>query len=157
MSVSVFNRGPEEASVHVLPQLWFRNTWSWGYDSTKPALRIHRHQAVRAKHEVLGEDYFYLDGHAKPLSCENDTNPRRLYGRLDAPGYFKDAFSEYLIEGKHSAVNPELAGQNKDGRSFLSSETGRTDAKDPCTALQEPGQRSVCQFGYRLPATPRRR
>ena len=119
LSISISNRGPEEACVHVLPQLWFRNTWSWGYDSARPTLRLQGAQVVSAWHRLLGQYYFYVDGHPKLLFCENETNPRRLHGRPDAPGYFKDAFHDYLVQGNHSAVNPELTGTKTVAHYFL--------------------------------------
>ena len=62
MQITVCNRGPEEAAIHLLPQLWFRNTWSWGYDSTKPSLRAMSADTVLARHPELGEYGLYAQG-----------------------------------------------------------------------------------------------
>jgi hypothetical protein len=119
MFVTVYNRGPEQASIHVRPQLWFRNTWSWADDSTKPALHRLEDGVVSAFHPILGPYHFYADGHSSLLFCDNETNPRRMHGRLDAAGYFKDAFHEYLIQRNHAAVNPESTGTKVAARYIL--------------------------------------
>ena len=110
IQITICNRGPEEALIHLLPQLWFRNTWSWGYDLKKPSLRVLSDTAVLAQHPVLGEYRLYAEGTPSFLFCDNETNVRRLFGIQDAPGYFKDAFHEFLIHGNKTAVNPSRTG-----------------------------------------------
>jgi hypothetical protein len=118
MRVTIHNRGPETASIHVLPHLWFRNTWSWEKDHHKPKLRAVRGgSAVVVEHEELGTFEFFpgpLDasGEILPelLFCENETNSRRLHGDESATGFFKDAFHDYLIGGNLDAVNPKRTG-----------------------------------------------
>jgi hypothetical protein len=116
MRVTVHNRGPETATIHLLPHLWFRNTWSWEKDHHKPKLRaIRGGSTVVVEHEEIGTFEFYpgsLDeGNTLPevLFCENETNSRRVFGD-DAPGYFKDAFHDYLVRGNKEAVNPKRMG-----------------------------------------------
>src|SRR5690606_33114024 len=78
MLVTVHNRGPETATLHVLPQLWYRNTWSWRGDvAHKPHIETFRDGALRAVHHDLGTHYFYHDADAKLLLTENETNVRR--------------------------------------------------------------------------------
>lgn len=110
MAVTVHNRSSEEASIHILPQLWFRNTWSWGNDAVKPVLRVAEQGVVSAVHPRLGNYCFYADGRPELLFCENETNSRRLYGQPEAKGHFKDAFHEYVVERNSSAVNPKREG-----------------------------------------------
>ncbi len=110
MLVTVQNRGPENATVHVLPQLWFRNTWSWKTNSAKPQLTAGRNGSILAAHTELGTYTLHCDGKPELLFTENETNSRRLYGQADATGHFKDAFHEYVIAGNHSAVNPARTG-----------------------------------------------
>jgi mannosylglycerate hydrolase MGH1-like protein len=107
--LTVHNRGPEPASLHVLPQLWFRNTWSWGYPVSKPQLHLEE-DVVVAESPVLGQYRLHRDGDAEWVFTENDTNPRRLFGQRDAEGYFKDAFHELVIDGNRRAVNPRQRG-----------------------------------------------
>jgi Mannosylglycerate hydrolase MGH1-like glycoside hydrolase domain/Glycosyl hydrolase family 63 C-terminal domain len=108
--ITIHNRGAEAARVDVLPQLWFRNTWSWGYPGRKPALALDgRGDAVVAESDALGTYRLYRDGEATWLFTENDTNARRLFGS-QVDGYFKDAFHEYVVDGKTHAVNPQQRG-----------------------------------------------
>ncbi len=110
MRVTVHNRGPEEATIHLLPHLWFRNTWSWKPNSTRPELSLSNRGAISAKHDSLGEYTLHVEGHNEVLFCDNETNARRHYGQPDAIGCFKDAFDQYIVHGNHAAVNPEQIG-----------------------------------------------
>ena len=110
MVVTVHNRGPERAAVHVLPQLWFRNTWSWKPTSKKPELFALDDNVVGAKHPDLGQYLLTCEGADDLVFCDNETNARRLYGQEAAQGYFKDAFHEYVVGGNKSAVNPNRTG-----------------------------------------------
>jgi hypothetical protein len=106
--ITIYNRGPEAAALHVLPQLWFRNTWSWSPAMAKPEISA-QGAALAANHPQLGTYYLYTEGDAELLFCENETNCARLYGAAQQ-GYYKDAFHEYLVGGNRSAVNPLLRG-----------------------------------------------
>ena len=110
MRVTVHNRGPEAATIHLLPQLWFRNTWSWQKDSKKPQLRKTATNAVNADVPGLGEFELHCDGQPELLFCDNETNPRRRCGMPDATGYFKDAFDDYVVHGQTDVVNPNQEG-----------------------------------------------
>ncbi len=109
MQITAHNRGPDVARLALLPQLSCRNIWSWRPGAAKPTL-IGRPGAVEVQHPELGK--FQVDFDAAPtvLFCDNETNLRRLFGMNAAQGYFKDAFHEYLVHGKHHAVNPEQTG-----------------------------------------------
>ncbi|MEP7307466.1 MAG: glucosidase [Acidobacteriota bacterium] len=107
--VTVHNRGPETAAVHVLPQLWFRNTWSWGYAGVKPELALDGDVAV-ARSAALGTYHLYRDGDAPWLFTDNETNGRRLFGLPEAEGYFKDAFHECIVNQHVWAINPQRRG-----------------------------------------------
>ena len=106
--ITIYNRGPEAAALHVLPQLWFRNTWSWNTPTEKPEISA-QGPALTASHPQLGNYYLYPEDHGELLFCENETNGARLYGAA-SQGYYKDAFHEYLVHGNRSAVNPLLRG-----------------------------------------------
>jgi hypothetical protein len=108
--VSIYNRGPELAEVHLLPTLWFRNTWSWGEDATKPAMRQVEKGAVLASHAQLGDRTFDCDGNPELLFTDNESNASRLWGRPNPSQYVKDAFHEYVISGNQAAVNPSKTG-----------------------------------------------
>ncbi len=110
LQVTVHNRGPEAATIHLLPQLWFRNTWSWKPDSAKPELRAARDGVIAANHPELGRYQFCCEGNPVLLFCDNETNARRLHGMKDAAGHFKDAFHDYIIGGDTAATNPKRCG-----------------------------------------------
>ncbi len=109
MQITACNRSAQDAPLHVLPQLWFRNTWAWGYDPTRPKLSADELGCILVEHPKLTGYHCYLDGGPDLLFCDNDTNVRLLYGIQDA-GHFKDAFHDYIIHGNHQAVNPQQNG-----------------------------------------------
>ncbi|MEI9962973.1 MAG: hypothetical protein WDM76_18205 [Limisphaerales bacterium] len=84
MRVTVHNRGPDEATIHLLPQLWFRNTWSWKADAVRPDIARTNREVLTAKHAELGNYSFYSDGEPEIIFCENDTNVRRLFNWNEA-------------------------------------------------------------------------
>jgi hypothetical protein len=110
MCVTVHNRGSEAATIHVLPQIWFRNTWSWKPGVKKPQLSASIGNTVVVIHPDLGNFRLHCDGAPQLLFCDNETNARRLYGHLDAQGYFKDAFHDFVVNGSKGAVNPQRVG-----------------------------------------------
>ena len=107
--ISVHNRGPEAAQLHVLPTLWFRNTWSWGDDDPRPMLR-EAGGAVVASHPELGDCSLSCEGAPELLFTENESNAQRLWGQPNAAPYVKDAFHRYVISGDREAVNPGRTG-----------------------------------------------
>ncbi|HEY5893404.1 MAG TPA: hypothetical protein VIT91_09250 [Chthoniobacterales bacterium] len=109
MRITVHNRGPEDAMIHVLPQIWFRNTWSWKPGAKKPEISARSPQSVRAIHADMGEFHFHVEGAESWLFTENETNTRRLYG-LNTEGFFKDAFHEFVVGGNKDAINPMQKG-----------------------------------------------
>ena len=109
MRVTAHNRGPEDASLHVFPQLWFRNTWSWN-NSAKPNLFLTKNLTISGKHREMGDYALHCDGQPEFLFCDNESNASRVFGRNPTPGHFKDAFHEYIVHGNHSAVNPGAEG-----------------------------------------------
>ena len=111
MRITAHNRGPDAAPLHILPQLWFRNEWSWGhrYHKTRPQLSVTSSSTIHAKHDRLGHYHCYVDGSPELLFCENDTNVRRLYN-VPEKGFFKDAFHNYVIHKNQYAINPEQTG-----------------------------------------------
>ncbi|MEN8167438.1 MAG: glucosidase [Pseudomonadota bacterium] len=114
MRVTAHNRGERDAPLLLLPQLWFRNTWSWGYDPARPILSANETGCILVEHPKLGDYHCHLEGEPELLFCDNDTNVQRLYGEK-ASGYFKDAFHDYLIDGNLHAVNPLQNGTKAAG------------------------------------------
>ncbi len=108
--ISVFNRGPEAAQIHVLPTLWFRNTWSWGDDDPKPVLTQVDGGRIHASHAKLGDYTLQCENATELLFTENESNAKRLWGQPNPSPYVKDAFHRYVISGESGAVNPAKAG-----------------------------------------------
>lgn len=113
--VTMTNRGPESATLHLLPTLWFRNTWSWGEtEEPKPLLKVDEaHKAswsVKAEHPTLGEYFLYGNQKAQSLFTENETNEHRLFGVPNHTPHVKDAFHRLVINGEQDAVNPAQVG-----------------------------------------------
>jgi hypothetical protein len=114
MLVTAHNRAPEAATLHLLPTLWFRNTWSWGDEVSRPSLAAADGSAgaaaVRAEHPELGEWVLCADASAPLLFCENETNNERLFGAPNASPYVKDGIGELVVHGADGAVNPARTG-----------------------------------------------
>jgi mannosylglycerate hydrolase MGH1-like protein len=112
--ITAANRGPDAATLHVLPTLWFRNTWAWWPDPPRPTLRAAEaargRRVVAASHAELGPRWLHVEGEAPLLFTENDTNTQRLFGAPNPGPYVKDAVGEYVVHGRREAVNPEGAG-----------------------------------------------
>jgi hypothetical protein len=110
IQISVHNRGPETAELHLLPTLWFRNTWTWEKDGSKPTLCQGKNGSVLASHAQLGERTLYCEGSPELLFTENESNANRLWGQENQSPYVKDAFHEYVVSGRREALNPSKAG-----------------------------------------------
>ena len=115
--IMVTNRGPDAAPIHVLPTLWFRNSWAWGRDDRRPSIvsRSDRTQqqgggTFVARHWHLGEYALYCPVADDLSFTENETNTLRLFGVPCSTPYCKDAFHGYVVEGNHRAVNPAATG-----------------------------------------------
>jgi len=113
--ITAWNRGPETAPLHLLPTLWFRNTWSWDRGAEHPKLTrghsSHGEAVIQAEHPALPHPYrLACDGAPDLLFTENETNSQRLYGSPNGHGFVKDAFHQYLVHGERAAVNPAKAG-----------------------------------------------
>ena len=121
--VTAWNRGPEPAPLHIIPHVWFRNTWSWGYEAEdqKPNIRQVDKLAAVSKHPKLGERYFQLspspgvgpsgtDVQPELLFTENDTNFEVLYEGKNEQPYVKDAFHRHIVDREKKAINPKKTG-----------------------------------------------
>ena len=107
--LTAHNRGPDAAEIHLLPQIWFRNTWAWGRDDRRPLLRATRGDAIVATHHELGTFRLYSDGSPQYLFCNNETNERRIH-RRETPGFFKDGINDHVVSGDAKAVDPGQEG-----------------------------------------------
>jgi hypothetical protein len=127
---SVINRGPDPATLDVLPSLWFRNTWTWWPGTARPSLKqvpVKKGvQAITASHAKLGERYLYCEGDVQLLFTENETNNKRIFGTDNASPYVKDGINNYVVQGSHDAVNPEKTGTKCAAHYHLNLGAGKT-------------------------------
>ena len=111
IQITIWNRGPQAALLHVLPTLWFRNTWSWSADaSAKPSLRQIDDHTISAVHPDLGERFLQAEGADSWLFTENETNNERIFRVANTSQYLKDGINNYLVQGQRDAVNPARTG-----------------------------------------------
>ena len=114
IQITVHNRGPEPATLQLLPTLWYRNDWAWGDDLARPSLR----QLAQDKtggiaalsHRDLGERFLYAQGASALLFTENETNAQRLFGAPNSTPYVKDGINNFIVHGQEEAVNPDQSG-----------------------------------------------
>jgi Glycosyl hydrolase family 63 C-terminal domain len=131
IQISVCNRGPEPAEIHVLPVLWFRNTWSWSRKEEKPELKILAAgadlRAVAARHRLLGERFLYCEGAVDVLFTENETNSRRAFNQPNQQPYCKDGIIQAVVHGIKNAINPDLRGTKASAHYRLTVAAGKSE------------------------------
>jgi hypothetical protein len=131
VKISVINRGPEQATIRLLPGLWFRNTWTWWPGTPKPSLKQlpgkNGWKVVEASHTQLGERYLYCEGDVQLLFTENETNNERIFSTPNLSPYVKDGVNDYVIAGNLGAVNPEKEGTKFAVDYQLTVGAGKTD------------------------------
>lgn len=133
IKITVCNRGPETALIHMLPTLWFRNTWSWEGGGSKPVLQslegaghhvIHAHITNPILQEHLEDYYLYCEGNVPLLFTENETNQERLFGKPNASPFVKDGINNFIVHGQQNAINPEAIGTKASSHHQLSIGSG---------------------------------
>src|SRR6202035_5754692 len=141
IGITVENRGPEAAALHLLPQLWFRNTWVRGRhpDEPRPSLAAEG-GAVVARHALLGDMRLCCDGDPELLFCDNETNGPRLFGipAAAAAGPFKDGIHDFVVHGARGAVNPGRTGTKMAACYRLEIPAGGSATARPRLAAQPP-------------------
>lgn len=120
--VIAYNRGPEPAPLHIIPHVWFRNTWAWGYDTPgKPSIEKVGPLTAKSKHWKIGDRYVQLspspavgtseeDILPRMLFTENESNNEVLWGTKNPQPYVKDAFHRFIVDEEKDAVNPQNQG-----------------------------------------------
>ena len=131
MRVSATNHGPEVAPLRLLPTLWFRNTWAWGYDDRRPALTAVEGKApgvrlVQARHHELGDYWLACQGAPELLFTENESNAGRLWGVPSRAPFVKDGIHEAVVNGVGGKVNPQCTGTKMSAHYRLVIEPGET-------------------------------
>jgi len=110
IKIRAYNRGDEDSELFIIPQIWFRNTWAWGYDDYVPKMDLNNDYSINIDHRELNKFTLYYDGKPEVLFCENATNSIRLYNKKNVDGYFKDGINDYLVNNIDSAINPAKSG-----------------------------------------------
>jgi hypothetical protein len=133
--ISVANRGPEEATLHLLPTLWFRNTWSWDEGASKPSLSgqqmegvsvISAHHSDPLFKQSLSDKKLYCEGGPPLLFTENETNNAKLFGGQNSSAYVKDGINDFVVGGNAQAVNPAKLGTKASPHYILNVRPGET-------------------------------
>jgi hypothetical protein len=128
--ITASNRGPEAATLHLLPTLWFRNTWSWDEGAKRPSLRagdgVPGLAVIEAEEESLGQRWLYYDGGPDLLFTENETNAARLFGAPNPGAWVKDGLHEYVVGGRRDAINPARFGTKAAGHYRLAIPAGQS-------------------------------
>jgi hypothetical protein len=133
IEIKVINRGTETKTLHLLPTLWFRNTWSWNGENNKPVLKesVNSFDTIEAFHPSLGKRWLYCqnvqaNGYKSLLFTENETNNERLFASPNSSTYVKDGINDYVIHGKQDAVNPDRLGTKAAAYYLLNISPGET-------------------------------
>jgi len=111
--IEAINRGPEPAELHLLPTLWFRNTWSWGLEERRPRLRrdtTTEVASIKLEHYYYGSRWLYCEGTPELLFTDNETNESKLFNSENDSPYVKDGINDFIVDGVRTAVNPTDAG-----------------------------------------------
>ncbi len=104
IKITVINRANKSAALNLIPQIWFRNTWSWGYDNYKPIITSAGNNLIQLNHNHFGNYKLYIEGNAETIFCENETNLKKLYN-VDIKSFFKDGINDYIVSGNNKFIN----------------------------------------------------
>jgi hypothetical protein len=110
IKISVYNRGSEDAALNVMPTIWFRNTWTWGYDDYRPQMRSSEGGDIIIDHKDIGRFTVHLDKKTQLLFCENESNLKKLYNVNNSTAHCKDAINDYIIRQNETVINKDQQG-----------------------------------------------
>ncbi len=111
--ITAINRGPDAAPLHILPHIWYRNTWSWGYNAERPTLQVIGRGTIAADHRHIGKRWWYSQSDGQDMGLmftENETNTQRIFGQPNVQPYVKDAFHQAIVHGQPDVINPKQIG-----------------------------------------------
>jgi len=126
VQITVTNRGPESATLHVLPTIWFRNIWSSRQQASRPELRQERPGVIYASHPDLGQRHLHAEDAGALLFTENETNVERIFGRPNRTPFVKDGINNFIVGGDKQAVNPDRTGTKASAHYSLTVEGGKS-------------------------------
>lgn len=137
IQITIVNQGTEAKTLHLLPTIWFRNTWSWNGDTDKPTLKeIKSHNncnIIEASHPSLGNRWLYCQQATEVLFTDNETNYQLLFGSPNTSAYVKDGINDYIVNGDKSAVNPDKIGTKASADYVLTVGASETKTIHPYT------------------------
>jgi hypothetical protein len=110
IKITVANRGPEDAQLNLLPTVWFRNTWTWNNEIADCSLKIADVNSIQLETSEYGKRWLHFEGEPELLFTENETNNELLFNAPNRKPFVKDGICEYVVEGRHGAVNPAKNG-----------------------------------------------
>jgi hypothetical protein len=155
IKITLWNRGSEASVLHILPTLWFRNTWSWSQGDNKPMLEYTEGMkgvsVVKAAHSELGDRFLYCDGNPPILFTENETNNHRIFGTPNHNPYVKDGINNYIVHRQTSAVNPKGMGTKAAGHYQIVIPPGQCEVIRLRLSDTGPEQRTKSVTGPREP------
>ena len=172
LKISVTNRSTTEQKLHLLPTIWFRNTWSWTESAAKPLLKVasgdREFKTIEAFHQTLGTRWLYCGGTPQLLFTENETNTHRLFGVENCSPYVKDGIGEYIVNRQQQAINPQQKGTKASAYYLLSLAAGErqtiqlrlsdsTDLKQPFAVFDDTFKIRIAEadaFYHRLNSVP---
>lgn len=125
--ITAYNRGPEKAKIHLIPQAWFRNMWTFSKDSYRPNIWQGDEGQILFSHKDLGNYTLYYQGDPDLMFCENDTNHHKVYNHPPRQGYWKDGVNDYVVH-KAKSINPEMRGTKVGLRYILDVKAGKHES-----------------------------
>ena len=143
IKITVKNHSKQDASLNVLPTIWFRNTWNWGYDDYKPNLFAIADDVIEIQHRDLGNLKLFCENNHSLLFCDNETNNSKLYNYNDGKKYFKDGINDHIVNG-YATINPDRGGTKAAANYDIKISAGQTNTirlrlsdKDPGNAFED--------------------
>jgi hypothetical protein len=110
VKLTIVNKSETEAPLIILPTIWFRNTWNWGYDDYKPQMNSEESNSIKINHKDLEIKNLYAKQSEKVLFCDNETNNEKLYQSPKESKYCKDGINDFVVNGNSQSVNPKDFG-----------------------------------------------
>jgi hypothetical protein len=149
IKITVWNRGPDAATLHLLPHFWFRNQWRWEEENTKPEMHAISGgkgvSSIAASHQYLGQRYLHAHDAPPLLFTDNETNDRRVFGQSNLSPFVKDGINDCVVQGRREAVNPQQTGTKAAAHYLLAIPGGQS--REVRLRISEKSETGAAQFG----------
>lgn len=110
IKITAHNRGEDSATLNIIPQIWFRNTWTLGKDNRKPEIYLNNENVLKTSHPTMEAYYLFFENEPDILFCDNESNYKRLYNAENKSDYTKDGINDFIISGNRETINPNNNG-----------------------------------------------